>query len=94
MTVCEFCEHYQRGECRLGLKLPKKMACAEFLPGIDQFCSDPKDFVNSSQIIQMASYFGFQKMELKKIKLMATREETARAEQERINRSAAIITAI
>ena len=94
MTVCEFCDHFIRGECRLGLKLPKKMTCVEFLPVINQFCSDPKDFVNSSQIIQMASFFGFQKMELKKIKLMATREETARTERERIDKLETVVTAL
>jgi len=34
--------------------------------------------VNPSQIVQMATFFGFQKMELKKIKLMAKGEEIAR----------------
>ena len=94
MTVCEFCDHFERGECQVGLKLPKKMACGEFLPGIEQFCSEPKDFVNTNQIVEMARFFGFQKMELKKIKLMATREENARTERERILKAAAIGTAL
>ena len=81
MTVCEFCKHYQRGECRLGLKLPKAMACREFVPGIEQFCSEPKDFVDVAQIVQMATYFGFRKMELKKIKLMASGAEGARTQK-------------
>jgi hypothetical protein len=88
MTVCEFCDHYQKGECRLGLNLPKKMACVEFLPGIDRFCSDPKDFVNTSQITEMAQFFGFQKTELKKIRMMATREESARTERQLANADA------
>ena len=94
MTVCEFCEHFEQGACQLGLKLPKKMACGEFLPGIEQFCSEPKDFVNSGQIVEMARFFGFQKMELKKIQLMATREENARTERERILKAAVTITAL
>jgi uncharacterized protein (UPF0335 family) len=94
MTVCEFCEHFERGECHLGLKLPKKMACGEFLPNIEQFCSEPKDFVNTNQIVEMARFFGFQKMELKKITLMATKEENARTERERILKAAAIATAL
>lgn len=88
MTVCEFCDHYQRGECRLGLNLPKKMACVEFLPGIGQFCSDPRDFVNTNQITKMAQFFGFQKTELKKIRLMASREESARTQRELENADA------
>lgn len=94
MTVCEFCEHYLRGECRIGLTLPKKMACHEFSPGIAQFCSDPKDFVNTNQIVEMAKYFGFQKMELKKIRSMAAKEEGARGERERILKAAAIVTGL
>jgi hypothetical protein len=79
MIVCEFCLNYQQdGECRLGLKIPKAMSCREFGPGIEKFCSDPGDFVNPNQIIQMATYFGMKGTELKKVKLMATREETTR----------------
>jgi hypothetical protein len=79
MIVCEFCVNYQQdGECRLGLKIPKAMSCREFGPGIEKFCSDPGDFVNPNQIIQMATYFGMKGTELKKVKLMATREETTR----------------
>jgi hypothetical protein len=79
MIVCEFCLNYQQdGQCRLGLKIPKAMSCREFGPGIEKFCSDPGDFVNPNQIIQMATYFGMKGTELKKVKLMATREETTR----------------
>ena len=94
MTVCEFCAHYQRGECRIGLNLPKKMACHEFRPAIEQFCSDPKDFASANQIVEMAKYFGFQKMELKKITVMATKEESARADRERMLKAAAIAGAL
>jgi hypothetical protein len=79
MIVCELCLHYrQDGECSLGLKIPKGMSCREFGPGIERFCSNPKDFVSSSQVIQMATFFGMKGTELKKVKLMAVREESSR----------------
>ena len=66
----------------LGLNIPKGMSCREFAPGLEKFCSNPNDFVSPSQIIQMATYFGFKKAELKKIKLMAEAAEISRlAEQ-------------
>jgi len=54
------------------------MTCREFGPTLDKFCSDPKDFVDPKQIVQMATYFGIKGPELRKVKLMATREEGAR----------------
>jgi hypothetical protein len=54
------------------------MSCREFGPSLEKFCSDPKDFVNPRQLIQMAAFFGIKGMELKKVKLMATREEKIR----------------
>lgn len=76
MIVCEFCLHYtQDGKCKLGLNIPKAMSCREFRPGMEKFCADPKDFVNQNQIVQMATFFGFQRMELKKIKSMAAGAE-------------------
>jgi hypothetical protein len=79
MIVCELCFHYrQEGECRLGLKIPKGMSCREFVPTIEKFCANPNDFVNSGQVVQMATFFGMKGMELKKVKLMAAREESAR----------------
>ncbi len=81
MIVCEFCSQYkQDGKCGLGLKIPKGMSCREFGPGIDKFCSDPKDFVNHSQIVQMATFFGIKGKELKKVQLMAVSEESARSQ--------------
>lgn len=62
----------------LGLNIPKGMSCREFAPGLERFCSNPSDFVSPGQIIQMATYFGFKKAELKKIKLMAEAAETSR----------------
>ena len=93
MTVCEFCKHYRRGECQLGLNLRKTMTCHEFCPAMEQFCSDPGDFVGTSQIIEMATFFGFQKSELKKITLMATQEERARA-QRRLNEDVTLAGAL
>ena len=67
----------------LGLNIPKGMSCREFGPGIEKFCSNPSDFVSPSQIIQMATFFGFKKAELKKIKLMAEAAETSRIAEEK-----------
>jgi hypothetical protein len=64
------------GKCGLGLKIPKGMGCREFDPGIEKFCADPKDFVSPRQIIEMATFFGFKGIELKKVKLMAARQES------------------
>ena len=82
MSVCEFCDHFREQECRLGLNIPKTMSCREFAPSMQQFCADPKDFVNGAQIIQMARYFGFQRTEMKKIQLMAADEESSRAKEQ------------
>ncbi|MGA9993964.1 MAG: hypothetical protein WBP93_01055 [Pyrinomonadaceae bacterium] len=80
MIVCEFCIRYRPdGKCELGLKIPKAMGCREFEPGIEKFCSNPKDFVSSRQITEMATHFGIKGMELKKIKLMTAREEANRS---------------
>jgi hypothetical protein len=54
------------------------MTCREFGPTLEQFCSDAKDFVDPKQIVQMATYFGIKGPELKKIKLMAAKEESIR----------------
>ena len=79
MIVCEFCLQYKEdGECGLGLKIPKSMTCREFGPTLEKFCSDAKDFVDPKQIVQMAIYFGIKGPELKKVKLMAAREESIR----------------
>ena len=80
MIVCDFCSQYrQDGSCRLGLKIPKGMGCRAFEPSFERFCSDPKDFVSPAQIVQMASFFGMKGSELKKVKLMASREESDRS---------------
>lgn len=74
MIVCEFCLHYKHGACAVGLNIPKTMSCRDFKPGIEKFCADPKDFVSENQIVQMSTFFGFQRTELKKIKAMAATE--------------------
>ena len=79
MIVCDFCQQYrENGACALGLKIPKGMSCRDFSPGIEKFCSNPNDFVDPKQIVQMATYFGIKGPELKKIKVMAAKEETIR----------------
>ena len=79
MIICEFCLQYkQDGKCRLGLNIPKTMSCREFGPEMERFCADARDFVNPGQIIQMATFFGMKKTELKKVKLMAESAEQAR----------------
>ena len=81
MIICEFCLQYTKsGECTFGLRIPKRMGCREFDPGIDKFCSDPNDFVSPNQIIQMATFFGIKGTELKKVKLIAAREGNTRLE--------------
>jgi hypothetical protein len=79
LKVCDFCTQYRLdGGCRLGLNTPKAMSCREFEPSLEKFCSDPKDFVNAAQVVQMATFFGMKRSELKKVNLMAAREESAR----------------
>ena len=81
MIICELCLHHEPdGSCRLGLKIPKRMSCRDFAPGIERFCSNPTDFVSSNQVVQMATYFGMKGTELKKVKLMAAQEESGRLE--------------
>jgi hypothetical protein len=80
LIVCDFCKHRrQDGECHLGLKIPKAMGCREFAPSLEGFCSESKDFVDRAQIVQMATFFGMRGSELKKVKLMASLEESSRS---------------
>jgi len=72
MIICEFCLlHSQEGACRLGLTIPKAMKCREFAPGLEKFCANPTDFVSPSQIVEMAKFFGIEKTELKKVRIIA-----------------------
>ena len=78
MIICEFCLQYTaNGECTYGLRIPKRMGCREFDPGIDKFCSNPNDFVSPNQIIQMATFFGIKGTELKKVKAIAAQAAVA-----------------
>lgn len=92
MIVCDFCRHFQKASCRLGLNIPKTMSCREFGPSMEQFCSNPKDFVDPGQIMQMARFFGFQRTELKKIRAMAAKAESLR-DQKPFDESATIAPA-
>jgi len=81
MIVCDFCLQYAPdGKCKLGLNIPKAMSCREFGPGIEKFCSNPEDFVSPKQIIQMATFFGFRRAEMKKVELMAAKAERSRVD--------------
>ena len=74
MIICDFCLHYsQPGVCRIGLNIPKTMKCREFAPGIEKFCAQPADFVSTNQIVEMAKFFGIERTELKKVKIIAER---------------------
>jgi len=77
MIICDFCLHRsQEGQCHIGLNIPKTMKCREFAPGIERFCAKPADFVSPNQIIDMARFFGLEKTELKKVKVIAERRVT------------------
>jgi hypothetical protein len=79
MIACELCLHYGlSGECKVGLRIPKGMSCPDFNPTMEKFCANPKDFVDERQIVQMATFFGMKGTELKKVKLMASREVSTR----------------
>jgi len=54
------------------------MTCREFGPTLEKFCADPKDFANPKQLVQMATFFGIKGPELRKIKVMAAKEESIR----------------
>ncbi len=81
MIICEFCLQFQNdGRCNFGLRIPKRMSCREFDPGIERFCANPSDFTSAHQIIQMATFFDLKGLELKKVKVIAAREEKTRLE--------------
>jgi len=54
------------------------MSCREFSASLAGFCSNPNDFVSPRQIIEMATFFGIKRTELKKVKLMVAAEESNR----------------
>jgi hypothetical protein len=51
------------------------MRCRDFQPGLDCFCSDRADFIGWKQIEEMALFFGLAGTELKKVRIMAGKEE-------------------
>src|ERR1041384_6578030 len=66
MTLCEFCTLQQAdGRCAVGYRIPKKMRCRGFAPGIERFCSTPADYLGPEQLRQMALFFGLAGKELK-----------------------------
>ena len=72
MIICDFCLlRSPEGACRIGLKIPKTMKCREFAPGLEKFCEKPTDFVSPNQILEMAKYFGIERTELKKVRIIA-----------------------
>ena len=74
MIICEFCLlRLPDGLCGVGLTIPKTMKCRQFAPGIDRFCAKPTDFVSPNQIVEMARFFGLERTELKKVKVIAER---------------------
>src|SRR5512138_2831043 len=74
MILCEFCLLDSLEDvCRVGLNIPKTMKCHQFAPGIDRFCAKPTDFVSPNQIVEMAKFFGLERTELKKVKIIAER---------------------
>jgi len=80
LSICDFCLEFEPGgSCRLGLKLPKRMSCREFGPTLDKFCSNPNDFVDPRQLVQMAVYFGMKGPELKKVQAMAALAQSNRS---------------
>jgi len=79
MSICDFCTEFESsGQCKLGLKLPKRMSCREFGPTLDKFCSNPTDFVDPKQLVQMATYFGMKGPELRKVQAMAALAQSNR----------------
>lgn len=86
MSICQFCSRLMgQGECYLGLKLPKSMRCREFDPSLQKFCSNPDDFANAGQILQMANFFGIKGPELKKIVVLATTAEAGKKQSKEIS---------
>jgi hypothetical protein len=53
------------------------MKCREFAPGIQKFCAEPADFIGADQIVEMARFFGLEKTELKKVKMILENGQSA-----------------
>jgi len=61
------------------------MSCRDYLPSLLKFCANPKDFVDSNQVTEMSKFFGMKGTELKKVRLMAAREEAKLANSDNAN---------
>ena len=48
---------------------------------MEKFCAEPTDFVSVYQIVEMAKFFGLEKTELKKVKIIAERRAVFESEQ-------------
>jgi hypothetical protein len=74
MILCELCTLQQADQrCSKGLNMPKKMKCPDFNPGIERFCAVPEDYKGPDQLHQMASFFGLQGKELKRVHALKER---------------------
>lgn len=72
MKLCEFCVFQQvDGPCFKDRRLPQKMRCVEFTPGIERFFAAPTDYTGREQLRQMALFFGFAGIELKRVLAMS-----------------------
>ena len=72
MKLCEFCVLQQAdGRCSKERKPPQKMRCVDFTPGIERFFAAPTDYVGREQLNQMALFFGFAGIELKRVLAMS-----------------------
>jgi hypothetical protein len=72
MKLCEFCVLQQAdGRCAKERRLPQKMRCVDFTPGIERFFATPADYAGREQLHQMALFFGFAGIELKRVLAMS-----------------------
>ena len=77
MKLCDFCVLQQTdGRCSKERKLPQKMRCVDFTPGLERFFATPADYAGPEQLSQMALFFGFAGNELKRV--LAMRESAKR----------------
>lgn len=68
MTLCELCvQQKAEGQCGLGRRIPLKMRCADFTPGIEKFCGKRSDYTGQAQLRQMAIFFGLSGVELNRV---------------------------
>ncbi len=71
MILCELCKLQATDKsCSLALKIPEKMRCPDFTPGIERFCATPEDYPRKDQAYQMALFFGLKGKELKRVQAM------------------------